>query len=158
MKEDVFLLYEDDVHFSLLVDKSEGVDQVTSVTNAHQEEVSSGTRDFINDLHCSLFPGENIVLDNEVGLLDKTQLMPNETGEEENYVHTKISNCQTQFNPPKTSSKRKSSERNIVQEISGKEKENFSLRRSKRLRKKNTLDRILEIPSDRKENLKMKDK
>ena len=33
MNEDVFLLYEDDVHYSLLVDKNEGIHEDTVIEN-----------------------------------------------------------------------------------------------------------------------------
>ena len=75
LKEDVFLLYEDNVHFSLLVDKMEGVniEQVLPPNTDHRE--------FVDDLYTSLFPGENVVSTSEdefveVEVFNETQPLP----------------------------------------------------------------------------------
>ena len=73
MNEDVFLLYEDDVHYSLLVDKNEGIHEDTVIENegTPTEGVTENNMydwenpdngEFIDNLYASLFPGENIGL------------------------------------------------------------------------------------------------
>ena len=67
MSEDVFLLYEDEVHFSLLVDRNEGIHEDTATQNEAEEMTENDIYNwenpangvFINNLYNTYFPGEN---------------------------------------------------------------------------------------------------
>ena len=170
--EDPFLLYEDNVHFSLLVDRCDDQQRSPSLNvtsencpNLPQTETSPSAfsstsafpdtteketekdnyRDFIDGLEASLFPGENEVSEDELIFVETTI----RNHEVENPESERFNTDDVDVNTPKTSSKdspkRKPSE-NLVGGIFKRTKidQNLAPRRSKRIKtKQNTLDRLL---------------
>ena len=146
LKDDVFLLYEDNVHFSLLVDRSEGVVPAPASDVFNDEDISNTTEaptnigarsEWINDLHFSLFPGEESEAD------DLNTTLPTAVTEENDCSDTSSRNSKRKASESAEGSRKR---KNSPIEASN-ENLQCSLRRSKRIQqKKNTLDKILEIP------------